>query len=53
MKALGNSENSPLQGCGDFTPASSLPENTKKINQEEDGDVNVRGESNTLTLCPH
>lgn len=23
------------------------------INQEEDGDVNVGGESNTLTLSPH
>lgn len=37
----------------DLIPISSLPENTERINQEEDGDVNVREENNTLTLSLH
>lgn len=46
-------ETAVLQQYRDLIPVSSLPENTKRINWEEDGDVNVRGENNTLTLSPH
>lgn len=35
-----------------FIPVSFLPENTKRIIRGEDGDVNVGGENNMLTLSP-